>query len=89
MEKPSADGSIFGLHAMGVQRIGDPRCGTQQLCLALLPRSLFLVELFYPFIDAHVLPPSSAEAPRVLRVWTTGEPSVTSRGGFWTKSPRN
>ena len=63
MEKPSVDGSICGLYAMSVQRIGDPRGGTQQLCLALLPRSFFLIELFYTFIDAHVLPPSSAKDP--------------------------
>jgi hypothetical protein len=72
MDKPAADGNIYGLYAVSVQRIGDPDgryavqrigdlgCSTQQLRLSLLSRSFFLIKLSYPFVDTHVLPPSSS-----------------------------
>jgi hypothetical protein len=89
MDEPPADGSICSLNAMSLQRIGDPRCSMQQFRLPLLPHPLFgcflfglLVELYYSFIDTHVLPPSSSPKIPVLRVWTTGDPSVISSGRF-------
>ena len=67
MDEPPADGSICSLNAMSLQRIGDPRCSTQQLRLPLLPQPLFggflfglLIELSYSFVDTHVLPPPAA-----------------------------